>query len=127
MKYILEIFILAVILLGIDMIYLKLSSKHFKTQVKKIQSAELKLNYKYAIMAYVLLVLGLYYFIIVKDNNALEAGLLGLVIYGVFDGTNGAILKDWDLKTVLIDTPWGGILFALTTVIYRFISNLLNI
>lgn len=127
MNYILEIFILAVILLGIDMIYLKLSSNHFKTQVRKIQSSELKLNYKYAIMSYVLLVLGLYYFIIVKDNNAFEAGLLGLVIYGVFDGTNGAILKDWDLKTVLIDTPWGGILFALTTIIYRFISNLLNI
>ena len=28
-----------------------------------------------------------------------------------------AILKDWNIKSVLIDSIWGGILFGLTTFI----------
>ena len=43
----------------------------------------------------------------------------GPLIYGVFETTNAAIFKDWDLKSIIIDTTWGGILYALTTFIYN--------
>jgi uncharacterized membrane protein len=55
---------------------------------------------------------------IIKPNKSIiEAFLLGLVIYGVYETTNYALLEKWSLKTVIIDTLWGGILFALTTFI----------
>ena len=41
--------------------------------------------------------------------------ILGWVIYGTFDFTTGAIFKDYDLNTMLMDTVWGGILFGLVT------------
>lgn len=39
-------------------------------------------------------------------------------MYCLFDFTNMAIFKNWDLKTVIIDSIWGSILYTLTTIIY---------
>ena len=63
------------------------------------------------------------YFIIIPKKSHIDAFVLGLVIYGVYEGTNYAILKKWPLKIVIMDTLWGGILFALTS----FFVNSLNI
>jgi uncharacterized membrane protein len=49
----------------------------------------------------------------------LDAFLLGLVIYGTFDFTNMALFKKWSLTTSIIDTLWGGTLFALSTYIIK--------
>lgn len=38
---------------------------------------------------------------------ATYGALVGFVIYGVYNGTNYAILKDWDLSISIIDTLWG--------------------
>ena len=45
----------------------------------------------------------------------LDAMILGWVIYGVYEGTNYGILKNWKMSTVIIDTLWGSVLFGLTT------------
>ena len=55
------------------------------------------------------------YFIIDKKKSIADAFLLGIVIYGVYESTNYAILDKWNTKAVAMDTLWGGILFALTT------------
>jgi len=44
-----------------------------------------------------------------------DAFLLGVFVYGVYETTSLALLRKWRPTTVLIDTLWGGILFALTT------------
>jgi uncharacterized membrane protein len=44
-----------------------------------------------------------------------DAFLLGLVIYGVYETTNWALFSKWSPMSVIIDTLWGGILFAATT------------
>ena len=47
--------------------------------------------------------------------------LLGFIIYGVFDATNLALFKKWDIRLAISDAIWGGVLFALTTYfIYSF-------
>ena len=74
-----------------------------------------------AILCYLLLIFALNYFILRTKRSVLDAFLLGVVIYGVFDTTNLAIFKKWDSKVALMDTLWGGVLFALTTfIIYSF-------
>jgi len=45
----------------------------------------------------------------------LDAFLLGLTIYAVYELTSMALLKKWSWLTVIMDTTWGGILFGLTT------------
>jgi uncharacterized membrane protein len=64
----------------------------------------------------------LYYFILTKSkdskNKVLDAFLLGICIYGVYETTNYATLKKWPIRMLVVDTLWGGVLFALTTIIY---------
>ena len=54
------------------------------------------------------------------QNRVIYGGLLGLLVYGVYDTTNYAIFNKWDFKTVVMDTLWGGVLFSLTTFLTSF-------
>jgi uncharacterized membrane protein len=63
------------------------------------------------------LIAGLNYFIIQRNRSIPEAFFVGLVIYGVYDSTNYATLKKWEPSVAIMDTLWGGSLFALTTAI----------
>ena len=77
----------------------------------------MKINYFATFLCYVLLNFGLYYFIIKQKRTIMDAFLLGIVIYGVFETTNKALFYKCNWKTVIMDTLWGGILFAIVTYI----------
>ena len=112
----------AIVLILIDSIYLHTVSNYFNKQIFSIQKSEIKLELVPAIICYLFLVFGLYYFIIKDKRPIFDAFLLGIVIYMVYETTNKAILKNWNWKTVIIDGVWGGILFALTTyIIYNYV------
>ena len=122
---IINIIYIAIIMLVIDSIYLTLIKGFFNKQIKTIQGSDIKLNYLGAVICYPIMIFGLYYFIIKNKKNyknnyqiVRDAVILGWVIYGVYESTNLAVFKKWDLKTVLVDGIWGGILFGLTTYIY---------
>jgi len=111
----------AVILLSLDFIYLNLTKSVFQTQVFKIQHVIMNVKFIPAILCYLFLVIGLNYFILQSHRTILEAFLLGFIIYGVFDSTNLAIFKNYEWNVAIMDTVWGGILFALTTwIVYTF-------
>lgn len=117
-KYILT----AIIMLILDSIYLTLTKNYYSNLILKIQKSPININYPAMIGCYLLLIIGINYFIIKENKSILEAFLLGIVIYGVFDLTNKAIINDWDYQTVIMDSLWGGILFALTTFIIKKIN-----
>jgi uncharacterized membrane protein len=102
-------------MLFLDFIYLSTFSKFFNQLVKSIQGTPMKFKMVGAVLCYILLILGLNYFIIDQKKSVMDAFLLGIVIYGVYETTNYAILDKWNMKAVALDTMWGGILFALTT------------
>lgn len=108
-----------IIMLCLDAIYLTSLSKYFNKQVNDIQGSDISFRWIPTILCYIALVFGLNYFILSTDMNRkqkiINAVLLGLVIYSVYETTTYAILKDWKIKSVIIDTLWGGILFGLTT------------
>ena len=109
------------ILLALDFIYLNMTKSTFETQVVKIQRVVMKVKIIPAALCYLLLVIGLNYFILRTHRSVLEAFLLGFIIYGVFDTTNLAIFKKYDWQVALMDALWGGVLFALTTsIVYAF-------
>lgn len=111
----------AAVLLALDFIYLNMTKSTFETQVVKIQRVVMKVKIIPAALCYLLLVIGLNYFILRTHRPVLEAFLLGFIIYGVFDTTNLAIFKKYDWKVALMDALWGGVLFSLTTsIIYAF-------
>lgn len=114
-----RIIISLILLFAIDSIYLTFSKKYFSRQIQLVQHSSVKVNILSAVMCYIFLIFGLNYFILEKGKSVLDAFLLGLVIYGVYETTNHAIFSKWNILTVIIDTLWGGILFALTTAIIK--------
>jgi uncharacterized membrane protein len=105
----------AIVLVCLDAIYLNLFKNYFNKQVLQVQGSGIKLNYLAAVICYIFIIIGLNYFIISRKKSIQEAFLLGIVIYGVYETTNLAILEKWKMEAVVLDTLWGGILFALTS------------
>ena len=110
-----QILISGSVMLILDFIYLSSLGNFFNKMIKSIQGTKIKFNIVGAIMCYILLIVGLNYFIIDKKRPIIDAFILGIIIYGVYEATNYAIIEKWDPIAVIIDTLWGGILFTLTT------------
>jgi uncharacterized membrane protein len=112
------------ILLAVDGLYLNnIGIATFKKNVELIQKSPLELNMYGALLSYVCVIGVLYYFIISQHKPVFDAFLLGILLYGTFDMTNISMFKQYAWKTALIDTLWGGILFAFTTwATYAFVK-----
>jgi len=117
MKPVHRILLSAAVLLALDFIYLSFNKGAFETQIVQIQRVVMQVKLVPAMVCYLLLILGLNYFILSRHRPVYEAVLLGIVIYGVFDSTNYALFKKWDWKLAVMDGLWGGVLLGLTTFI----------
>lgn len=124
-KLIKTLFIISVTMLTLDFIFLSANQKMFEIQIADVQRVSLQFRPMGAILCYVALVFGLYYFIIKTNRSPLDAFLLGVVINAVYEGTSYAILKKWKWNIVIMDTLWGGVLLSLTTIItYKLLKYL---
>ena len=112
----------AIIFITIDFVYLNVIKNYFLKQIQMVQGSEPKVNFLGVALCYIFLIAGINYFIIKPHKSVNDAFLLGIVIYGVYETTNYALFKNWSILTVIIDTLWGGLLFAATT----YIINLLR-
>ena len=114
----------AIILISLDFVYLSMIKGYFSNQVKSVQGTPVKINFLGAAICYIFLIIGLNYFIIKPRKSVADAFLLGLVIYGVYETTNYALFSNWSILTVIMDTLWGGSLFAITTYVVEKIKNI---
>lgn len=134
--YLTDLIVVAVIVLALDAVFLTLTKDLFARQVMLVQGTAMQVNIPSAAICYILIVVGLYYFVlrhvIVPNATSAAAALqtmrigdgiktaffLGILVYGVYETTTLAILRNWSPTTALIDTTWGGTLFALSTYIF---------
>ena len=109
------------IFLALDFIYLSLMKQNFISLVRNIQGNELSLKPLPTLMVYIYILCVWYYFIyeprihMTKRESVINSFVLGFLTYGIYDFTNLAIFDKWDIKTVVIDNIWGGILFSIPT------------
>ncbi len=99
-----------------------LNAPMYRKQFKRINKEDSKTGMHVwisAAIAYLLLALGLYLFIVKPEltnfkpdylNIFLKGLALGLIIYGVYNGTNKATINEWGTFESLIDTIWGTLL-----------------
>jgi uncharacterized membrane protein len=131
-----DLVVLAIIVLALDAVFLYTISDMFSRQIMLVQGTALKVNIPSAVICYVLIVLGLYYFvlrhIIVPNASSAAAAIqnmrlrdgmiaaffLGVFVYGVYETTTLALLRNWSPMTAVIDTTWGGTLFALSAYLF---------
>jgi uncharacterized membrane protein len=111
------LFLTLIVFLSLDFVFLYSLRSMFNKQIVAVQGSPVVMNVYAAILCYIALIFGIYYFIIREKKSILEAFLLGIIIYAVYETTTLALLKNWTYKTAIIDTMWGGTLFALTTFI----------
>ena len=105
-----------VVLLALDAIYLYFfGANHYGKLITSIQGSKMTVKILPVALCYILLILGLNFFILTPRRSVGAAFVLGIMVYGVYELTSYAIVKDWTIGTVFIDTLWGGILLAATT------------
>jgi len=107
-----------VLLILVDSIYLYFTKNMFGELVVRIQRVAMQVRIWSAVVVYVFAALLLYFFIIKNRRPVWEAMLLGLATYGIYDFTNHAILKNYDLSIAVMDCIWGSILFGSVSWIY---------
>jgi uncharacterized membrane protein len=76
------------------------------------------------LVAWILIASGLNYFAIVKGDvwtSMFKGALFGLIVYGVYNGTNYATFTDYPLSTAAIDTLWGTFASALVSAVISYI------
>jgi len=103
------------IFVSLDFAFLYSMRSVFIKQIIAVQGSPVVMNIYAAIICYIFLIFGIYYFIIREKKSVSDAFLLGLTIYAVYETTTLTLLKNWSYKTAIVDTLWGGVLFALTT------------
>lgn len=114
-----------VIFLIIDFAWLGFVAKSFYD--KYLKSFERTINWPAAFFTYILIGLGIVFFVLplTKDKalhmSFLVGAVYGLVVYGVYDLTNLATLKNWSLSMVLVDIIWGMFICSTTSLILRII------
>ena len=112
----------AILLLLLDSLFIFTISSLFNQQIMDVQGSSIKIKGGGVVLAYLFLILGLNYIILNQRRSVMDAFVLGFVVYGVYESTNYALLKNWRLQTLMIDTLWGGTLFALTTYLTYFFT-----
>ena len=123
MKYCLH----GLILVALDSVYLGTIGKNmFLPMIKDIQGKSVSMKYYAVVLCYLFIVFGLEYFIISQNKSPLDAFVLGVVTYGIYETVNLALFDKWKPVPAIIDTLWGGILFALTVYITYELENLLT-
>lgn len=118
-----DIIMLSVIVLSIDYLYLSfVGGPPFLRMVSKIQNEKPVVNMYSAAVAYMFIIVALYKFAI-NSSSYFDSFLLGVVIYGIFDFTNMAVFKKYEMKVAIQDTIWGGVLFVTVHYIYKKMSK----
>lgn len=90
----------------------------FASQIVAVQRTPPALDWKAAGFCYLVMAALLVHFAFV-DRGKLPATVdetfwFGAGIYAVFELTCKALFSQWEWRTVLVDTLWGGMLFATT-------------
>ena len=102
-----------VVLFLVDLIWLSTGGKYAVNMTERIQGSPLQFRYESALIVYLFLA-----YLFLETKTIKQAFLYGMCIYGVYDFTNYALLNKYDLQFALLDTLWGGILFAIVKYIF---------
>ena len=110
-------------MLAMDYIWLNFIAKSLYTeqlgQFFDMQDGGMRVNYFAACLVYASLLIGIFVFVLpISHSNfdvLIKGAIFGLIVYGVYDFTNLAIIKNWPLQISIIDMLWGGCLCSATS------------
>ena len=121
------------LLLVLDLAWLTINKDRYNTLVKSVQGSTINMTTWAAIASYLAVYLLLVLFVLpmaesVKSSNKFYVavrygGLMGLLVYGIFNFTNIAIFKHYSVAVAAMDTLWGFVLFTVVTYIHGLMER----
>lgn len=114
-------------LLVFDALWIMLNLNRYKEMILKIQGKALQINVFGVVIAYIFIYILLVLSIklhINKKSSIMDCvkycGIIGLCVYGIYNFTNYALYKNFSISIAIADTIWGGVLFTLVAMIYKW-------
>jgi uncharacterized membrane protein len=122
--------IASLVYLIVDIAYVLSSKSYYSNVVQKIQGKAMYVPNERlwaAAMSYFALVIGWLFLVAPNVENksttlqqsALYGFVYGFAVYGVFNGTNHVMFRNYDIAVVLRDTVWGVSWLTAFTVLYK--------
>jgi uncharacterized membrane protein len=108
MNFLLAFVLRAALLVVLDLPWLLATQPFTSTMVRQIQGGD---DAVLRIIPAVIVYFALSYLLTIPKTGV-EAFLLGSSVYAVYDFTNYATLKNYDIRFGVLDTLWGGILMT---------------
>ena len=121
----------AVAFMVLDAVWLGLLMKSFYREqlapIARLANGGIAPNWPAAFVVYALLGTGIALFVIPRAPTvplaAAYGALFGLVVYGVYDFTNYATLRQWPLMLTFADVTWGVVASAACAVALRIVAR----
>lgn len=121
------------IFLAADLFWLGVLMKGFYSaelgDLARRQDAALAPLWQAALLVYVLIPGGIVLFVrplvrgVTIGQSFAWGAVFGLVLYGVYDLTNLAILEKWSLRMTLADIAWGCVLCGTISTVMKFVDR----
>lgn len=116
------VFITLISFLILDTIYFSMIYRFMNESIEKIQRKSLAVRYSSALVCYLAMTVLFVYFIVLQKRTLYEAFFLGFLVYLIYETTNYAILRDWPMTLVWVDSLWGGFLFMIVAFINKILG-----
>ena len=116
------VFITLISFLILDTIYFSMMYRFMNDAIEKIQRKPLVVRYSSALVCYLAMTALFVYFIVLQKRTLYEAFFLGFLVYLIYETTNYAILRDWPITLVWVDSLWGGFLFMIVALINKILG-----
>lgn len=124
-----------IVILLLDFIWLGFVAKNFYLNqlsvLGRIENGQFKIVLWAGLVVYLLLAIGIVFFVLpqIPEQSSMIAAtltgsLMGLIIYGVYDMTNYATLKEFPLVLAFADMAWGSVVCGLSTLATKAIRDL---
>ncbi|MGE0632667.1 MAG: DUF2177 family protein [Pseudobdellovibrionaceae bacterium] len=100
--------------------------------IGRIENGQFHLEFTAVPFVYLLMSAAIVFFVLPRLQNTsitfsfFVGAFMGLIVYGVYDMTNMATLKDWSWSLSLIDMTWGCTIFGLVTLVTKYTGMLLS-
>lgn len=111
-----------------DAIWLTFNNKYHSKLLYDIQGSPMEVRWFPAIFVYLLIILAVYYFAVRISKNMYDATMngafIGFAMYGLYDLTNYATLKNYTFSMTLTDILWGTFLCAMSATVGFFFLTL---
>ena len=117
MNTVLKFISVAGLIAVMDLPWLLVSNTFVSSMIQKIQGKEITLKVVPAFIVYFALA-----YLALIPKTALEAFLLGLCVYAVYDFTNLSTLVNYDWRFAVADSLWGGLLFAIVHYVIKAVT-----